>query len=91
MIKGKPLPPVEEIAPPSQEELDKVNAEWDANCPSFYRGLLDAQSINTSNPAARFLYDRARMKYIHRASGRVLTEKDLRDAYVAYNRKITGR
>jgi hypothetical protein len=91
MKLGKPLPPVKEIIQPSQEELDKVNARWDAFAPLFYKGLLDAQNITTKNPTARFLYDKRKMRYIHRKTGRVITLHEIRQAYIAYSRKLAGR
>lgn len=88
---GKPLPKVSEVVPPSNEELDKVNARWDAFCPPYYRGLLDAQSVNAPNPTAAFLYDRANVRYIHRKTKRVLTNREVLDAYIAYSRKMRGK
>lgn len=88
MIKGKPLPLSGDIPAPDESELDLINARWDKYCPPYYRGLLDAQSINASNPTSRFVYDRARMRYIHRATGRVLTLSEIRQAYIQYSRKV---
>lgn len=92
MVKlGKPLPKANEIATPSEEEVNKVIARWNANCPPFYVGLLEAQSINEKNPTARFLYDRAKMQYTHRKSGRVLSASEIRKAFIATSQKLVSK
>lgn len=88
---GKPLPKINEVIPPSQEEEDKAIARWNANCPPFYRGLLEAQSINEPNPTAAFLYDRFNGHYVHRKTGRILTQREIRDAFIVYSRNLTSK
>jgi len=88
MIKGKPLPPVKDIAPPSEQELDELAALWDATVDAKYKGLLDAQPLGTPNATARFLYDRANMRYIDRATGRILTRQEVK---AAFNQFVNGR
>ena len=90
MIKGKPLPPVNDIVPPDESELDLINARWDKFCPPYYKGLLDAQSINAPEITSRFVFDRARMRYIHRATGRVLSLREVRQAYIVYIRNMSA-
>ena len=84
MIKGKPLPLVEEIAPPSAQELDELTARWNANVDQYYVGLLEAQPLGTPNATSRFLWDRSRLEYIHRTSGRRITRKEYTAVYMRF-------
>ena len=86
MIKGKPLPPVKNIDPPSEQEIDELIAAWDANAPLFYRGLLSAGS-----PSSRFDYDRANMVYIVRETGRRLSRDEVNAVFIETMRKIGAR
>lgn len=88
---GKPLPPVEEIAPPSQQEQDAVIASWNANCPLFYVGLMEADSIDSKNSKARFLYDKLNLRYVHRKTGRVLTQHEVNRAFIVWTNKVSGK
>lgn len=87
---GKGLPPVKDIAPPSQEEQDKVIALWNANCPPFYIGLMEAAPLGEKNTTARFLYDRVNLQYIHRKTRRVLSKREVGQAFVAWTKKVSG-
>lgn len=84
---GRPLPPVKDIAPPSEEEIDKYIASWNANCPPYFRGLLESQSANDPGATSRFVYDRTRMRYIHRKTGRVIPQGEINRAFIEYGRK----
>ena len=88
---GKPRPPVEEIAPPVQSEIDAIVALWNANCPPFYVGLMEAQLATDANPTSRFLYDKRSLKYIHRKTGRVLDQKEINAAFLAFSNKMAGK
>jgi hypothetical protein len=88
---GNPLPPVKDIAQPSEAEIDALVAKWDANCPPFFVGLMEAQLTTEPNPTAKFLYDKSRMQYIHRATGRVLTRNEINEAWIAYTDKVSKK
>jgi hypothetical protein len=90
-IKGKPLPPVTDIQPPTIDEMNIIVAKWDANCPPYYKGLMETQPVTMANPTAKFLWDKTTMHYIDRRTGRVLTRKEIKDAFIAYNEKVSGR
>jgi hypothetical protein len=81
---GKPLPPVKEVAAPTQSEIDLMIANWDAYAPAKYRGLLAARPVGTKG--ARWFWDSARRRYISAKSGHVVTPKELRAAYLAYHK-----
>lgn len=84
---GKPLPPIEKVSPPAQEAIDLAILKWDAYAPAKYRGLLSARPFGTKDPKARWFYDARRMRYISK-SGRVVSPKELREAYLAYNKAL---
>jgi hypothetical protein len=83
-----PLPTDEDVSPPTQAEIILLSKKWDANCPPFFVGLLDAQSTTDPNPTARFLYDKRKMQYIHRKTGRVITRKEIKEAFLYYIEKV---
>jgi hypothetical protein len=89
MIKGKPLPPAGDVPPPTEDEINVLVARWNDNCLPYYKGLLEAQDVNTPNPTARFLYDPLRMIYIHRTSGRELTRREVMSAFRVYTERIS--
>jgi hypothetical protein len=91
MIKGKALPPVETIAPPTQQEIDGAVILWDANCPPYYVGLLDADSVTVKDSKKKFLYDKARLVYIVRKTGRELSRREVNQAFVEFNKKVSGQ
>lgn len=88
---GKPLPPVKDIPAPTEDEINVRVAEWNANCPPFYRGLMETQLLTDPNPTAKFLWDSVNLHYVHRKTGRVLTQREVLDAYIAFNNRITTR
>jgi hypothetical protein len=85
MIKGAPLPEVKEVTPPDTQRLDELIAQWDANCPPFYKGLLIAGSVDS-----RFIYDKATMTYSVRG-GRKLTRAEVKKVYGETMTKIGVR
>jgi hypothetical protein len=88
---GRPLPPVEEITPPDKAEIDAIVALWNANCPPFYAGLMEAQLTTDENPKSRFLYDKRTLKYTHRKTGRILDQKEISTAFLAFKNKMAGK
>jgi len=80
---GKPLPPVKDIPAPTEAEIDLMIANWDAYAPAKYRGMLAAKPVGTKG--ARWFWDSVRRRYISK-SGRVVTPKELRSAYLAYHK-----
>jgi len=80
---GKPLPPVKDIPAPTEADIALIVANWDAYAPAKYRGMLAAQPVGTKG--ARWFWDPARRRYISK-SGRVITPKELRAAYLAYHK-----
>jgi hypothetical protein len=85
MIKGKPLPPVKDVTAPDTQRLDELVALWDANCPPFYKGLLEAGS-----ETSRFVYDKSTMTYSIRG-GRKLTRAEVKQVYGETMAKIGVR
>jgi hypothetical protein len=85
MIKGKPLPPVEEVTPPDTQRLDELVAMWNANCPKFYVGLLEA-----GRPNSRFVYDAPTLTYRVKG-GRKLTREEVSKVYGETMKKIGVR
>jgi len=85
MITGKPLPPVTEVTPPDTQRLDELIAQWDTNCPPFYKGLLEAGSATS-----RFVYDKATMIYSVKG-GRELTHDEVKKVYGETMTKIGVR
>ena len=85
---GKPLPPVKDVQPPSQADIDLMIANWDAYAPAKYRGMLAALPVGTDDPKARWFYDAERGRYISK-SGHVVTPKELRAAYLAFKRAMS--
>jgi hypothetical protein len=91
MIKGKPLPPVEEVTAPDTQRLDELIALWNANCPKFYVGLLEA-----GRPNSRFLYDKATLTYSIKPygvlqQGRKITRQEVSKVYGETMKKIGAR
>jgi len=86
---GKPLPPVIDVPPPTQDEINIIIAKWNANCPPAYVGLMEAQLITEPNPTAKFLYDKAKMIYIHRKTGAVLTRKEVNEAFLYFSDRMS--
>lgn len=86
MIKGKPLPPVKDITPPDEQRIDELVAMWNANCPKFYVGLLEAGRSNS-----RFVYDAPTLTYRVQATGRKLTREEINKVYIETMRKIGAK
>lgn len=82
---GKPLPPVNDILIPTQQEIDLMIANWDAYAPAKYWGMLIARPFGTDDPKARWFYDDIRKRYVSR-NGHVVNPKELRLAYLAYQK-----
>lgn len=82
---GKPLPPVKDIPPPTEAEIDLMVANWNTYAPAKYRGLLEARPIGTDDPKARWFYDAERGRYVSK-TGHVVTPQELRAAYLAYKK-----
>jgi hypothetical protein len=85
MINGKPLPPVKDVTPPDTQRLDELIALWDANCPPFYKGLLEAGTATS-----RFVYDKSTMAYSVKG-GRKLTRAEVKQVYADTMAKIGVR
>lgn len=86
MKLGKPLPPVQEVKPPTQEEIDSLIRRWDDYAPSKYKGLLAAKDIN-SGEKSNFYWNPKTKEYSDK-SGRVLSGKEIRAAFLAYLKAI---
>ena len=84
---GKPLPPVAEIAVPTQEELDNLSEQWNKLVPEEWRGLLDPKPLGyTGTPAPQFYYDNMRGVTIRARNGQVVTTKEKRLALRAFQK-----
>jgi len=88
MKLGKPLPPVKEVPPPTQQEIDLLVSNWDTYAPAKYRGMLSAVPYGTIDNKARWFYDADRRRYISRA-GHVVSPKELRLAYLAFKKAMS--
>ena len=91
MIKGKPLPEVKDITPPDEQRIDELIAMWNANCPLFYVGLLEA-----GRPNSRFVYDKATLTYSVKPygvlqQGRKLTRAEINKVYIETMRKTGAK
>jgi hypothetical protein len=86
MKLGKPLPPVTEVKPPTQEEIDNLVRKWDDYCPQKYKGLLAAKALG-SEEKSNFYWDVKNKRYSDK-TGRILSGKEIRQAYLEYLKAI---
>ena len=82
---GKPLPPVQDVAGPTPEEIDKIVAEWDSIMPEW-AGLLDAKAPGTSG--ARFWYDDVKRITTFAKTGKIVTMKQKAKLMLEYQRRL---
>lgn len=89
---GKPLPRANNIPPaPSEQELDAAVARWNANCPPWAVGLMEAEPIEKKGGMSKFIFDRANRRYIVRKTGKVIPWSEVQKAFAEYQRKVSGR
>jgi hypothetical protein len=86
MKLGKPLPPVTEVKPPTQEQVDELVRKWDDYAPAKYRGLLSAKALG-SDEKSNFYWDVKNKRYVD-ANGNIITPKEIRQAYLEYLKAI---
>lgn len=85
---GKPLPPIKgDIPAPTEQEIALLVSNWDTYAPAKYKGLLSARPLGTDDKKARWFYDATRRRYVSR-SGRVVTPKELRQAYLDFKKAM---
>lgn len=88
---GKPLPktPADYIPPlPTQDEVRVDIAHWNANCPPWAVGLLEAEPIENKGGKSKFVFDKTRNTYTVRRTGRVILRGDILKAFQEYQRKV---
>lgn len=91
---GKPLPKITDDfipSPPDKARLDLLINTWNANCPPFYIGILEAGHIKDKKSKSKFAFDPNRGIYILRATGRVITQKELTKAFADYMDKVSKK
>jgi len=86
MKLGKPLPPVTEIKPPTPEQVDELVRKWNDYCPPKYRGLLEAKPLGSDEPSS-FYWNQKTKQYSDKM-GRILSGKEIRQAYLEYLKAI---
>jgi len=88
--RGKGLPAFDGDVPvPSQAEIDALVINWNERVPR-YAGLLEAQPLGSDKPS-RFWYDEINQRYIRRSNGRIVTEQELRAAFLAFQKSMSER
>lgn len=89
---GNVLPPVTDILAPTDEELNRISALWDSRVPAQWRGLLDAKPIGwEGTPKPRFYYDEVTRVITRASNGKVVTARERRLAYLAYQKVVRGK
>jgi len=86
MKLGKPLPPVTEIKPPTPEQIDELVRKWNDYAPPKYKGLLEAKPLGSEEPAN--FYWNPKTKQYSDKTGRILSGKEIRQAYLEYLKAI---
>lgn len=77
---GRPLPPVKDVAVPTEQQLDELSALWDRRVPEL-AGLMEAKPLGSEQSlASRFWWDEVKRRYIRASNGRVVTTAELRAA-----------
>lgn len=88
---GKPLPPVKDSdnTTPTNEQIDRAVSLWDSIVSAQWRGMLDAKPLGwVGTPKPRFYFDEVRGVLIRASTGKVVTMKEKRDAYLAFQAGI---
>jgi hypothetical protein len=81
---GNPLPATKDVTI-TQSDIDIAIAQWDSVVPEKWRGLLDAKPLDwTGKQKPRFYFDEVRRVTIRASNGKVVTAKEKRLAYLAY-------
>lgn len=87
------LPPIrsDAILPyPSDEELDAAVARWNAYCPKFFVGLLEADSETDKESKSKFVRSADGLRIYLRRGRRLIPRRDIMRAYIAYSKKAAG-
>lgn len=90
---GKPLPEVNEIAPPGEQEINNLVSLWDRYAPRRYAGLMNAESKSVlaatgAKPRGKFVWDEQNLVYIVAKTGRVIGLDELHNALRAFVQRI---
>jgi len=88
---GRPLPPVKDTddLTPQAAQIDRAVALWDSIVPEKWRGMLDAKPMGwIGKPKPRFYFDDVRGVMIRASNGQVVTAKEKRAAYLAFQAGI---
>ena len=89
----KTLPPFEgDVPPPTPGEQVALVSMWNRLAPAKYRGLLEAENLSTlqaekRKAKGRFVWDETRRVYIVARTGRQLSRREVRAAFLAFMRE----
>lgn len=75
---------------PSEQELDAAVVRWNANCPKFFIGLLEATSETDKKSKSKFVRSADGLRIYLRRGHKRITRKQINDAYIAYTKKVSG-
>lgn len=82
--------------PPSEVEIGELVSNWNQYAPIKYKGLLEAQNLSVlketkQKPKGKFVYDGNKNRYIEVTTGRVLSRKEVLNAFEAFVKAFTRR
>lgn len=85
---GNPLPPIEDPAPPNDEEINRHVALWNATVPE-YAGYLEAKPPGTAG--ARCWYDEVKRIMTIAKTGKVVTMAMKRKAMLLFQKRLKSK
>lgn len=95
-MKRRPLTPLPVITNqtqlpyPSNQELDAAVARWNAYCPPFFVGLLEADIETDKTSKSKFVRSADGLRIYLRRGMKRIPRREIMRAYIAYSRKAAG-